>query len=324
MLSQKIGVFKIEIVDPLVAPASVSNNITILSEVAGGDDIEFAVPSRMDVSIKPIVPQSGLLNEDRLVRTTVGSSTVSANPIALSSTCIGEKVSSFRTLLKRFIPLRLSQVGEGSTIDFNGREAVLKPDALLAIDPSPTGTYVYSDMYSIIGSCYALIGGGIRIRDIIDLGLATSNANSSNTSLYCYMEPITGGNNLLTPIQSISSLLGSSNSVPCFYQNFLQNNCVTAEVPQYTTTFARSKSDIITYQGASNLLYGYNDSADSSCSHLNVSFVLPYSYSSSVLSEDGFNVHNLFRSASDDCNFSCFISVPPLIPDTHVICKGLY
>ena len=87
-------------------------------------------------------------------------------------------------------------------------------------------------------------------------------------------------------IQSISSLTGNSNSVPCFYQNFLQNNCITAEVPQYTTTFARSKSDIITYQGASDVLYGYNNSTDSSCSHMNVSFVPPFSFSSSVSNVD--------------------------------------
>ena len=179
-------------------------------------------------------------------------------------------------------------------------------------------------MYSLIGSCYALIGGGVRIRDIIDHGLSTSGANSTNTSLLCYMEPDTGEINTLTPIQSINSLSGNSNSVPCFYQNFLQNNCITAEVPQYTTTFARSKSDIITYQGASDVLYGYNNSTDSSCSHMDVSFVLPFSFSSSVSSVDGFNVHNLFRSTSDDCNFSCFISVPPVVGDVQKISKGLY
>lgn len=324
LLGQKIGVFTIEVVDLLVAPASVSNSITILSEIAGGDDIEFAVPSRMDLSIRPIVPQSGLVNDDRLVRTTIGSSSVTANPIALSSTCIGEKISSFRSLLKRFIPLRLSDVGGETTIDFNGREAILKPDAILATDVVPTGTYIYSDMFSLIASCYALVGGGVRVRDIIDIGLSTAEANSTNTNLFCYMEPNTGGTNTLTPVTSISSITGSSNTVPCFYQNILQNNCITAEVPQYTTTFTRSKSDIITYQGASNILYGYNNSSESSCSHMDLSFVLPYSFSSSISSVDGYNVHNLFRSASDDCNFSCFISVPPLVGDTQVINKGLY
>ena len=200
----------------------------------------------------------------------------------------------------------------------------MRADAILAINPSPTGTYIYSDVYSLIASCYAIIGGGMRVRDVVDIGLMAVDEASINTNLLTYIEPDTGIADTLTPIKTISSLSGNSNNVPCLYQNIKQNNIVSVETPQYTQTICRSKADIITYQGAASSNYGYYATADSSCSHYNLSFVLPQKLTTQITSVDGFSVHNVSRAVSDDCNFYTFISVPPVVGDTQIMNKGLY
>ena len=323
MLGEKIGVFNVEVVDKLVAPASVHSSVQLLFEIAGGDDIEFSVPSRLDLSIKPIVPQSGLNNE-QIFKSTIGGSQVNSNPLMMTSACIGEKITSLRAYLKRYTPLRLSDTGEGVTIDFNGRELLMRPDAILSSSIGAATTIVYSDPYSIISSCYAIISGGMRIRDIIDLGLTDGANNKVNTSVLTYMEPETGSLNSLTPFTSVNLLSNNSDTVPCFYQNILQNNMISLEVPQYTTTIGRSKADIIVYQGSPDVLYGYNAGVTSSNSHMYVSVVLPQALATSISSVDGFSVHNPFRSVSDDFNLSCFISVPPFEGNTQAMNKGLY
>jgi hypothetical protein len=55
-----IGTFSIRVLDPLVAPATVSQAVTIILEKSAGPDIEFAVPKQCLLNyFSGIVPQSG-------------------------------------------------------------------------------------------------------------------------------------------------------------------------------------------------------------------------------------------------------------------------
>jgi hypothetical protein len=61
-IGDRIGVVAIDVVDPLVAPSTVSSTVTLLCEVAGGDDFEVAIPTNFDYNITTITPHSGMVD----------------------------------------------------------------------------------------------------------------------------------------------------------------------------------------------------------------------------------------------------------------------
>lgn len=324
--STEIGKLSIELVDILVAPATVSSNIYLLIEQCGGDDMEFAVPAAFDPNISVIVPQSGIspVNDQKIVSTTIGNSSINSNPNVMTGICIGDKISNFRTYLKRYHPVRPNDKLTTSTTALNSLEASLYPDAILAQLNAPTGDLWQSDMYSVIASCYAIVSGGIRVRDVLDTGLLQSTSNSLNACAYTSFTLDTGSPQVSNPIKAAAASTQTSSNLPCFYQNVFQNNILSVEVPQYTLTMGRSKADIISYQGGTSI-YGYNPTALSSNTHGQISFTLPTSSLISTTPVAGYNVHNLSRSIADDGNFSCFISVPPQGTQSNgVAIKGLY
>jgi len=56
--STVVGEFSVFVIDPLVAPATVANNVQILVEISGGPDLEFCVPTRnINAPLMNTVPQ---------------------------------------------------------------------------------------------------------------------------------------------------------------------------------------------------------------------------------------------------------------------------
>ena len=99
------GYFEILVLDPLVAPATVSSSIKLIVEMAAGPDIEFAVPQQNVYSyIAGITPQSGVIDQGSNVcsnlESAIGSSIIKPDGSVNALHCIGEKITSFRALLK--------------------------------------------------------------------------------------------------------------------------------------------------------------------------------------------------------------------------------
>jgi len=88
-------------VDPLVAPATVSNTISLIVEVAGADDMEFAVPCRLGY-LSPYVPFTPQGSDLILGEGNIATSKLSSDGISECMYCIGEKIMSLRTMIKRF------------------------------------------------------------------------------------------------------------------------------------------------------------------------------------------------------------------------------
>jgi len=156
----------VDVLEPLVAPASVSSSVTILMEVSGADDLEFAQPAGPSWQIcAQYVPQAGG-NTCLIVAEDIGKSQIS-NTGAAAKACIGERVTSFRQIIKRFA-LWSKPATAGYTASTNlmsvtpwSNQVASMGSSLLYTTPTNPG-----DLITIISSCYALMRGGIRLKFI--------------------------------------------------------------------------------------------------------------------------------------------------------------
>mgnify|MGYP002062111961 CR=1 FL=1 len=312
------GVLTIDVVDQLIAPSTVSSSITFLLEVCAGDDVEFAIPAPFNVVPQYAVPQSNMETSgsksgtNKHLSFTIGNTSINANPVVASSYCIGDKISSFRAMLKRFSPIAPSSRVAASTKRLNGTTAVVTPDMVPVASTSTTTYLWFPDNVGIVASCYLMWSGGIRLRDVYDF------ASTANPTLITNSNMITATYG--TPVSYNQTDIATSNSslnyCPPNYHMVLQtaviNNVITVEVPQYTTALSRNLVDIMSFQADSPASYmQYTSSA--SATQASVSFNGPTKAGANTSPTDGYDLHNVYRALSDDGNFSYFISVPPML-----------
>jgi hypothetical protein len=151
----------VHVLDPLIAPSSVSNSVTILIEVAGAPDLEFAVPMGQDYDVFcPATTQSGY---SLFKCADMGSDSSSILP---SSVAVGEKVQSIRQLLKR---LQYSISVNGIPNATAGTSLQIFPFTLnpaMQFNTNTSNIYrgaYHTDMFTKFSMCYALSSGGVRI-----------------------------------------------------------------------------------------------------------------------------------------------------------------
>jgi len=315
----RTGILQIAVVDPLIAPPTVSSTVTILMEMAGGDDMEFSIPKPFVLTPSSIAPQSALGNDSSLFQTTIGSSSVQATPTLMSATSVGDKVSSFRAYLKRFYPIYVANT-YSTDVPTNYQTLNILPDAILGVDPTVNDNVFMADSYSVIASCYGMVRGGVRLRDVISLGAFT--ADTTDASFPVNMCSLVTAFHAPTPIGASAEALSGGTGVGAAPQNIHTtrqqlslNNTLTLEVPQYSPTYAKCKSDIICYQGDS-AYKKYNGVTSSATFRGYIGITLPtVLYDNRVINrtEKAYSIHNLFRSLADDADMQVFISVPPMV-----------
>lgn len=312
--ADSVGSLYVDVVDPLVAPSNVPASITCLYEIAGGEDIEFAVPGDFDSTPTHITPQSGCEDDKCILKATIGNSVVSSNPNIFAPATIGDKVTNFRAYLKRFHPVRYNSNILASPVMFNQANIVMAPDAIYGTVNVPPTYYIHGDLISAVVSCYGMWRGGVRFRDVIDMGLMASGTAMSEPlrgSAVTSTVPLGLGN--ITPFYGNNILSGANATV--FNANFHENNqslttnnVITAEMPQYTKTYARAVTEIFVFQGTTppaGLYQGGNSNSPDA-----LSIWLPSN--ATITRVKGYSLHNVSRALADDGNFSVFISVPPL------------
>lgn len=169
--SGSYGRWGISILDPLVAPETVAGTIEILIEVAGAGDLKFSVPKIFQA--RPCVPATmqsnipmksnvnDMSNPTLLESDTVGGTHAEDTAFAKDSYCVGERIDSLRSLLKRG-----SNIGWTNDASETTRNVVIPPFAWVYNQPtevdSPSG--VTTDIYTHLSSMYALQRGGVRVR----------------------------------------------------------------------------------------------------------------------------------------------------------------
>lgn len=175
-----IGTLQVRVLDPLVAPSSVPTNITLVWEVAGGDDMEFAVPLVPD--FEPWIPaatesgfryiaetQSGY---EAIPRHKLGEA-VAIDKALPASVCMGEKPESMRQMCKIYNPIAFT-AGDHE-IDVAGGAALVvrayqRPvvTQVTSISTAVARGNVYADWLTLISAMYCMETGSMRLTCVPD------------------------------------------------------------------------------------------------------------------------------------------------------------
>jgi len=178
-----VGWLSIDVLDPLLAPNTVDQNIAVIVEVVGGDDLEFQYPVAKDHRPwAPITVQSGKLEETETPRVDFGVPT-STIPDVVHAASIGEKVPDLKSLIVRFC------ANPGPKLVATSTQAapqfifpfLLNITSQNSVAPNALFKDAYkTDLFSRLTLCYAMNSGGVRLvlepwevdtDDVMELGM---------------------------------------------------------------------------------------------------------------------------------------------------------
>lgn len=301
---KNIGTIGVYTVDPLQAPSSVPSTITFIVEVSGGPDMEFSVP-RNNVSLIPsfgVAPQSGDMFSSNdscvLERVDIGASDHVVN-INNSAFCVGESITSFRSMIKgfNFLLNNNGSTGANNVISFLPFAWEYYYNTAVPVIPSWN-----PDIYGTLCSIFALSRGGVRFKFVEPLqaqNLAT-NTLCGFTTVTTDTSTGTIGSMMYEGVGNYVSTTELFNGTTTGTRSFFQSSVGVhpeVNIPQYHRYHSRSNLDHMC-----GTTYTYNNSVGSmSTRH----FIEYYSTNSNPLAYP-------MRAGSDDVNFGCFISIPPL------------
>jgi len=286
----RVGNLDVLVLDPLIAPATVSGTVPVLVEMSGGPDFELSCPIRVTdrrptlaYTLQMDMPKAdGVLSEG-----TIGGSRIVSDKLWNCEACIGEKVSSLRVLLKKYSYLHAGSANSGASaiypflVDMQSSGAV----AIHAAEGK-------CDVYNFLAPAFLLVRGGMRIKAI--------NSPSGNQSGYVYMDNLWTGTAIAASVDT-QSYANSSRSPQHQVVEFSQSLSGSADFqcPMYHTTYAMS---LVTK------LVNVIDSKTASSTPLGA--YRPF-YVVNYDSDTNARVR-VYRSVADDFNFGFFISTPPL------------
>jgi hypothetical protein len=298
------GRWGINILDPLVAPATVSSFVSIVVEVAGSQDLIFSSPrSFTEGYVVPFALQSGgEQSENRPCLSTVstiGGTTENTIDHSKESCCVGESISNFRVLLKRggfMNSISNSEISSGTRITIVPRAFTAMTGQAAA---NPVVVQRCNDIFSHLSSVYAMNRGGVRLKLVPSMThvatnymtqLEMRNSNSSDLPLPISTSGPGFFNNYWRGANSnwnISQILGGGPDI---------------QAPMYNWLHAfPSGANMVTD------VHSIDSEMRSAADHSAVHF-MPCN------TDDDFedNFFNVYRSGADDCNFGLFASIPPM------------
>jgi hypothetical protein len=301
---QYYGKFQIYVENPLQFPPTVTSSVTLLIEVSGGDDLEYAVPypGVTDyVPYHPSAPQAGQY-ECFNFETPIGGAISHSKESTQALACIGEQFTSVRQILKR-----MEMRARLTTLATNNVVSVL-PYAVGIVEGrgtagTPTFPFLQADSYAFFAPMFAMARGSMRIKFYDPAPGASGSCNVYIQDLLTYTIPeMRADTNDSTGRNGPASFMGGmSVQVPV-------NDGLTGEVqiPMYTTSFAFPTADTFIM---GNLGYnGTNTPRSIVC-----------------LSSTGSpNVKAPFplRGVGDDFSFGYFISCVPMITSNNKYLAG--
>jgi hypothetical protein len=302
------GGIVIYVIDPLVAPANVPTTIPVLVEIGGGPDIEFSVPLGLaNVPVQNVVGQMGDINEPTnddnvcsIVNTTIGNAVITHDKSRISSSiCVGESITSFRTLLKMTnILAYTSQTAAGTSKYLTVVPFAASPYWSQATLVKPL---IVPDLYSTLMTIFCYSRGGVRLKFLDNLSVNASLVVPPVT----YIVPT--GSTTYNDMVLNSTLDSGGQSdftfrtcAPQVFHQLTQNLASECSVPQYLPFHSRVNSEH--YMTVSYALNTANRS----------SLGTRYAVCHTTGVANSAYLTQVCRAGADDCNFGCFISIPPM------------
>lgn len=292
-----MGIITVKIMDPLIAPTTVSSSVEVLVEACAGPDLALAVPIRgvIEYPVAPFTQQMAWDGPDATAVNSgmIGNAKLGSDSLMESETCIGEKIESLRSLLKRYSTWATTSVA-GTTWIVNPYmlDVANVPDAITVLQ-KPT---CYPDPVNVWGSCFALSRGGMRVRTI---GLnTTAGRGHVCTTLNWYISAGKILSGVVDVATNYTTNISYGSGNPMLIHDVEKSTGVELSYPQYHFAVSRSNASHIC-NAAADLGPVPSDYEVSSVS-------------STIASATNFTARYLLRSISDDYSMHCFISVPPM------------
>jgi len=284
-----IGCYVIKVLDPLVAPSTVSSSISIICEVSAAPDFEVAVPG--DLPLAPFIPLLAQMDPCALGTVKFGDSAYDLENLSARS-CIGEKIVSARQLLRL----------KGNVM---ARSAALSNLTGTAVSSGPyarecayglVGTTGKVDLFNYFGQCYGLERGSINICFMTKL--ATSMAVKVDyNNVPNYPNPATI---YTATTNSIEYNNYTTTFTPKTQYDMLTEGNATVNVPYYNKYSCHPVSETIYAGAVLTPNWGTKESH----------------YPGAVINAVGTTAANQFfvsRSIGEDYGIGCFISCPPVV-----------
>ena len=301
-----LGFVRVYVLNSLVAPSTVSSHCVILCEVSGGPDFEWSVPSGLSGSpAAQAVPQMnrGTATCD-IVEGTIGGA-IDAERNVASRTCVGERIVSFRQLLKRFNAQAKNWAGPLTTTTVR---YLFHPFMVHINQSNNVPAIQYSDMqcdlFDDIAPMYAVYRGAMRIKllggteDITWYLRSYSRPKASTTMEGDWQENFDS-----IPTQVLTGPY-VQNRMFAVYQQKLSGGA-EVEYPYYNEFPASAVADLVSVNGSTNpniampgmgtapIVFGTLErDGDGTASYLRP---IPY------------------RAIGEDASLGCFVSTIPLI-----------
>jgi hypothetical protein len=300
------GNILVYVVDPLVAPANVPTSISIVVEIAGGPDMQFACPvsNVPHTPIYNVTPQMGDMDMGRVNECSLFEGSITqGEPNDVSgleqAICIGENVSSFRYMMK--LTHTMPHVSAVNVL--TGEYTNVIPFGIVSVwnQVAPVIPRTSADLYSEMASIFCYSRGGVRLK-FIDPTLASNAADYPAFTYLVNIANSTSSNviefNQTTDINS-SNLASAFTATPIAFHHLQANLAGEVMVPQYHRFHSRVNSEHIinntnTYNVGSRTSLGSKYGVCHKLPAGSVALTLPA------------------RGGADDCNFGCFISIPPM------------
>lgn len=280
----------------LTAPASVSSSVSLLFEVSGGEDLEYAQPALSAFSpYYPTAPQSangGQFACDK-VEEMIGSSKPDQMSTLTASLAIGEQILSLRQLLKIF-HMRGRTQAKPAALYYSIVPYMIGVTNGSGTSGAPSFPITSFDYVSSIGVMFGMARGSMRTK-LFDL------VSRANGSLIAYTSP--GANGKLNDYTAAGTdSRGSSGplaalGLPTAF--ITVNDGLSAEIqtPMYSTSYAFPVCDTLVTNA-----HGYDSSGSAPDVTVNVT-------NSATVG----NAPIYLRAAGDDFSFGYFISTVPVI-----------
>jgi hypothetical protein len=317
------GIFSIHIVDPLVAPDTVPQTVSIILEISMGPDVEFAVPygvsarmpyygaapqmSSINASSKP---EPNVCNE---ITTDIGASSSIDDQHNSALLCIGEKITNFRRFIRRATPILFNTSLNGTPGPFMNVVPYLTPAITQngVANATPNNS---SDMYTSISSLYLYSRGSVRLKFVNANVLESSAGETAGTVGYFSPKWLyrLKTEDPIIPLTNLVTWSGAGVAYSSFDVNLAQlvlsgKENQEIQVPHYHRMPIRNNFDHV-----ANSQYPYSTHAASNSGAATALYVQRLLVQQSNSTQDSVPTR-VYRSTADDCSFGYFLSVPPYV-----------
>jgi hypothetical protein len=285
-----IGSLDLRILNPLIAPATVSSTITILVEVSGAPDLEFAVPNTHSMQQTIVYnPQSSSFvpkpDVNSITTGIIGGAELIHDQHFSARACIGEKVVSMLSFLKKNDIFPTTFPASTFTTFDPFSIPVYKTSALAIL-----GSDIINDNLSLISSMYLYSRGGVRIRTFNYSTLPTTITTAK-------LLPTNAATTAYTGVISSSTSSGAKHGLVAYNSN-TDGSLHEVQLPQYHRFHSRINIDEM-YNAVASLNVDYSIPT-TTC------YQVEFGASASYTNDYG-------RQASDDFQCGFFLGVPPVI-----------